>query len=220
MASTINPQFPAGSSDTYTPDRLIAGVNIGQVTDAGVIVTGQNLTRGALLGKITLATPSIPAVVGTGNGLMSAISLGAKGQVGSYVVKMTGATAFTVTDPNGDSLPAAAALGAYTDAQINFTITAGGTAFIAGDTFTIVVAAGSGKFNLSLLAATDGSQVPYAVLAEDTNATSADKTATIYLTGEFNPNAMTFGTGHSATTAVTIAALRDVSIYLKTFIAG
>ena len=39
-------------------------------------------------------------------------------------MKMTSATAYTVTDPNGVLLPAAAALGAYTDAQINWTITA------------------------------------------------------------------------------------------------
>jgi hypothetical protein len=40
------------STETFTPDRLIAGC-CDCVTDSGTLVSGQNLTRGALLGKIT-----------------------------------------------------------------------------------------------------------------------------------------------------------------------
>lgn len=130
--ATFNPQVPGIVSETYSPDRLIAGMAIRIVTDAAVLVSGQNLTRGAVLGKIT-----------------------------------TG-----------------------------------------------------GKLTLSLTASSDGSQTPYAILAEDTNASAADKTCTVYLAGEFNPNVMTFGTGHSATTATTVAALRDGGIYLKSYISA
>lgn len=171
-------QIPLG--ETQRPaEFLVSSSNGHRGFDRGTLIAGQNLQAGAVLGQITLGTPATPVVVGTGTGLMSLVSLGAKAKIGSYAVKMTGATAFTVTDPNGDSLPAAAALGAYTDAQINFTITAGGTAFIAGDSFTIVVAAGSGKFTAYLPTALDGSGAPAGILYANTNATSTDVKGTI-----------------------------------------
>jgi hypothetical protein len=128
MVSTMNPQYPSASVDSYSPDRLIAGVNIGPVTDGGTLVSGQNLIRGALLGKITA----------------------------------------------------------------------------------------SGKLTLALSASSDGSQTPYAILAEDTNASAGDAACTIYTVGEFNPNAMTFGTGITAASAKD--TLRDAGIILKTYL--
>lgn len=147
--------------------------------DRGTLITGQNLKAGAVLGQITLTTPSVPTMVGTGNAVMSAITLGKQAKIGSYVVKMTGATAYTVTDPNGVTLTPAVALGAYTDAEINWTITAGGTPAVAGDSFTVVVAAGSGKFTAYLPTAVDGSGVVAGILLAPTNATSQDVKGTI-----------------------------------------
>ena len=74
----------------------------------------------------------------------------------------------------------------------------------------------SGKYTLSLSAAADGSQTPAAVLADDCNAASADTLCGIYQSGDFNSRALTFGTGHSATTLVTQQALRDGGIFLHT----
>lgn len=72
----------------------------------------------------------------------------------------------------------------------------------------------SGKYVVSTSAASDGSQNPVAVLAEDITVASADYTTVGYLSGEFNTAAMTFGTGHTA--ASVKAALRDLNIYLFT----
>lgn len=69
----------------------------------------------------------------------------------------------------------------------------------------------SGKFNVSLSAASDGSQTPNAICAEDL-VLAADGDAMVYISGDFNQNAMTFGTGHSA--ATTREGLRDLNIYL------
>lgn len=124
--ATHNPQIPGVSSETYTPDRLVAGHNIGLVTDGAVLVSGQNLPRGAVLGRITA----------------------------------------------------------------------------------------SGKLMLSAAGASDGSQTPYAILAEDTDASGGDKTCTVYVAGEFNAGALTFGAGHTA--ASVKDALRDAGIFLKT----
>jgi len=72
----------------------------------------------------------------------------------------------------------------------------------------------SKKYVKSLAASSDGSEVPTAILAEDKDATSEDKKVMIYLTGEYNDNKVTFGTGHSA--ASTRDGLRAKSIFLKT----
>lgn len=69
-----------------------------------------------------------------------------------------------------------------------------------------------GKCNLSLAAASDGSQTPYAILVEDVNATAGDKKGMAYIAGDFNANQVTFGTGHTA--ASVRDALAAKSIYL------
>lgn len=56
----------------------------------------------------------------------------------------------------------------------------------------------SGKYNLSLSAAGDGSQTPDLILAEDTDASGGDKEALAYEAGVFNVNALNIGTAHTA----------------------
>lgn len=70
-----------------------------------------------------------------------------------------------------------------------------------------------GKLTLSLSASSDGSQTPYAILADDVDATAGDKICGIYLSGEFDESQVVFGAGHTADSAR--AALRDANIYLK-----
>ena len=70
------------------------------------------------------------------------------------------------------------------------------------------------KYVKSASGASDGSQVPNAILAEAV-ATSAgvEAAATAYLSGEFNENAITLGTGHTLDSVR--EGLRDKNIYLK-----
>lgn len=98
-------------SAAFTPDKLIAG-EMPLVTRQITLITGQNLVRGAVLGKITA----------------------------------------------------------------------------------------SGKYNLSLSAAVDGSQTPDAILAETTDATAADKVTIAYFRGDFNETELTIGAAHTADT--------------------
>ena len=74
----------------------------------------------------------------------------------------------------------------------------------------------SGKFNLSLSAAGDGSQVPAAILAEDTDASGGDKVTVAYFGGVFDENALTYGTAH--TKASVREQLRDYGIKLQSSI--
>lgn len=61
----------------------------------------------------------------------------------------------------------------------------------------------SGKFNLSLAAAGDGSQSPDMVLAQDCNASGGDKEAIAYETAQVVGSALTLGASH------TIASIRE-----------
>lgn len=58
--------------------------------------------------------------------------------------------------------------------------------------------------------AVDGSKNPYGIIAEDVE---ADKPVVVYLTGEFNEAALTFGGADTADTHR--RALRDIGIFLK-----
>jgi|GEM_PF-297648 len=112
------------------------------------VLSGQNLAAGAVVGRVTkgVGGASVPTVVGTGNGTMSAVFAGPEIQKGNYVVKCIAIAAnggtFSVTNPAGRALPnAVMAAGSvtYRSREINFTITDGSTDFALNDTFTIVV---------------------------------------------------------------------------------
>jgi len=70
----------------------------------------------------------------------------------------------------------------------------------------------SGKLVESDTVSIDGSEVPYAVLTKDTDATAGDTKTLAYVAGIFNSNVMTFGGAHTA--ASTYDALRALSIFL------
>lgn len=116
--------------------------------DTVTVLSGQNLKAGEVIGKATraLAAAPIPAVVGTGNGTMTAIKPGPDAQTGSYVVKCITAAAnggtFSVTAPDGNALPNAAVGTAYKHSHIEFLLNDGSTDFILNDTFTVAVTAG------------------------------------------------------------------------------
>lgn len=208
-----NPFQPGIVQDAFIPDQLIAG-DLKVVTKTGTITGGAALKRGSLLGQVSIGAVGAATITGTGNGTITLASPGAKAKVGTYTVRMKSATTFDVINPNGVQLAEGFALGAYVDAEIAFTITAGGTAFVAGDTIAIPIAAGSGSYKLATAAATDGSQNPVALLIDDTDASGGDVLGGIYQMGEFNGNAVTLGAG--ITLAAATAALEANNIYLKT----
>jgi hypothetical protein len=200
----------------HNAEFLVSYANGHRSFERGTLISGQNLKAGAVVGQITMAT-SIPTIVGTGNATMTLLTLGLKAKLGSYVVKFLTATTYSVTDPSGNSLPSTTALGAYTNSQINWTITAGGTPAVAGDTFTVVVAAGSGKYTVYLPTAVDGSGVPAGVLYQNTNAASADVKGTFVVRGaEVNASELIWDatvTGGAITTG--IAGLAAIGIHAR-----
>jgi hypothetical protein len=206
-------------TSSYEPDNLIAG-EYPRATRANITITGgAALLRGALLGRvITPGAVTFAIDAGnTGNGVLSAQAAAAGCQIGAYRVVCIepGANVgtFAVFDPQGVEIGRFIVGGAAFNNQITFTIADGAADFVAGDAFTINVAAGAEKYKLSAAAAVDGSQIPVAVLAKDADASAGDVAGDIYLTGEFNKLAITFGVGHTAVS--TLWDLAQKNIYLR-----
>lgn len=161
------------------------GEEVNFVRDQITVVSGTVASVvGQVLGQITVGAITAAAKGGnTGVGTCTALTVGAKARLGAYTLTFLTATTFTVSDPNGVSLPNGIN-GAYADLQINFTITAGSPAFVAGDGFTITVAAGSGKYAQVTPAAVDGTQNASAILLTPFTATlSADLVAAAVVRG-------------------------------------
>ena len=137
-----------------------------KVTFNGAAAT---LQIGAVLGSY-IASPTITAgaVVGTGNGTVGTISATSTRflQLGVYTVKFLTATTFQVNDTFGALIGTGATGTAFSQNGLTFTITAGGTAFVAGDTIPLTVS-GTVKYKLVEATATDGSQIARVVMVGD-----------------------------------------------------
>lgn len=152
--------------------------------EAITILSGEGkLSAGTVLGKILYGAATAAAKSGgnTGNGTISAVTVigGSGAKTGVYKVRFTAATTWNLVDPDGFEV-GAGVTGTPNANDLAFTITAGGTPFVAGDGFDITVAAGSGKYVASpnaLTAGKEGAEIACAVLAYETDATSADATA-------------------------------------------
>lgn len=192
------------STDTLSNDGLFAGrapSSFRKVT----LLSGQNTVRGAVLGrKTTAGTIAGAAQAGnTGDGTIGTLSVGGRAMAGRYRVvciePAADAGKFSVEAPDGRNIGVATVAVAFAG-EINFTIADGAADFVAGDAFNIDVSALTQKYELSAIAATDGSETPDAILAEDCDASAADAECLIYEDGVFNQSQLTFGTGHTADT--------------------
>lgn len=203
---------------TYTHDNLLQGQWPYEGKNDCTILSGQDVVRGSILGKVTLgAATAVADESNTGDGAMGAITVGADAQVGDYILKIIAEAAnagtFQVVAPDGSSLGQGTVGEAFSNAQLSFTLADGAEDFDIDDFFTITVAEGSGKFKLCDKTATDGSADPYGVLINDVDASLADKeNVSIYVKGGFSEDAVTLADGTSASDVYD--ALRDKGIFL------
>lgn len=135
---------------------------------------------GAVLGKfIASPTGTAGATVGTGNGVMGAITVTSNKnlQLGTYTLRVITAAAnagdFVVTDPAGDVVGHGTVAVAFSQGGLAFTLADGATDFVVGDTIPIVVA-GTEKYKLVEATATDGSEIASAVYIADIGGNSGD----------------------------------------------
>lgn len=214
-----NPQVPGIAAEAYIPDQLVAG-QLQIVSQSATITGAAALLRGTILGQVTVGAAAAAVAGGgnTGNGVISVPVAGARAKVGTYTIRFTGALAYDVLNPFGVELQKGYAAGAYVDSELGFTFTAGGTPMIAGDTFTIAIAAGAGGYKKSVTTAVDGSQNAVAILADDADASGGDVVGGVYLMGEFNARAIIFDGSWSVATLTPV--LRALSIFLKTSVSA
>jgi hypothetical protein len=211
--------FLNGSADS---NLIKFGYSLHSTADETVVVTAKVIGTGG--NSLTLATSDATAfalsgatlsggTANTGNATVGSISNGVATKPGNYTAVCLTAITAQVYDPNGAELGVATFGAAFASPQINFTITAGGTPCIAGDTFNIAAAAGSGSYKLAVASATDGSQYPVAILADYAAAAAGDVNSGVYLMGEFNVNWITLDP--SIPVAAAKSALRLLGIFLK-----
>jgi len=190
-------------TEKFIPDKLFAGSVLGVPTGSGTLMKGQDLPRGAVLGRVLRALGEAAADAGNaGEGSIDDVALGRGSKVGTYVIECIAAgppAVFAVLDPDGHRLADAVAGVPYAG-QIAFEISPYGDPFDEGDRFTVEVEAGSEQLKQAPSRGTDGTEVLHGVLADDTDATVAATPCALYLGGEFNGHALTFAPGDTAET--------------------
>jgi Bacteriophage lambda head decoration protein D len=194
--------------------------------DSIVLIAGQNLLVGSVLGLITLAGATETHAGNTGNGAMTldvTTPVLAFAEAGIYRVVCTVAAVnggtFRVYAPRGRVLGDVAVAATFAN-WIKFVIADGSTDFIVGDTFLVTVAAGSGKATQLAPAALDGSQNAAGVLIEDVDAAtvSADKgTTMIARFAIVSDNGLVWPAGISAPNkAAAVSQLQAAGILVRT----
>lgn len=203
------------SSTSTTPKALVVpGIPV--LTGKYSLASG-TLLAGAVLGLVLNPTPVGAAAAGnTGNGTIGTLSIGAGVKVGVYQVicvePVTNLGTFEIEDPDGLIIGRAIVGSAFAGA-IGFTIADGATDFVAGDRFTVTVAAAAGKsVKLSAAAAADGSAIPVGVLLEDADASAAAVECLVIERADVMESALNYGVGHTADTVR--AALKAVGVTL------
>ena len=128
---------------------------------------------GAVLGSyIDTPVGTAGATVGTGNGVMGAITMTSNKNLvlGTYTLKIVKAAAnagdFVLRDPNGKVVGYGTVAVAFSQGGFAFTLADGSTDFAVGDQIPIVVT-GTEKYKLVEDTATDGTENPKVIVVGD-----------------------------------------------------
>lgn len=172
--------MPVATQPKQKTDVLFFAEDADYSVEEITLATGNDGEIGQVLGKVTKGTASASADAGnTGDGTIGAITVGAAAKVGDYRLTLiepaTNLGAFQVEDPDGINIGTGVVGTEFDQGGLTFTLSDGGTDFVAGDAFTITVAAGSEKYANLDFSATDGSNKVAGVLLTATDASSADK---------------------------------------------
>lgn len=220
-----------------SPSMLVTRDLGGLVTERATVAidaTNGILKRGTLLGKITkgaITGTKAPAGAGeeganTGKGTLTMDTdtpFHADHMFGAYTIKVTRAYvadgdgtagAYEVRNPAG-SLIGTGTIGDTFDNQIKFVLAEDVTdKFTITDAFTYTIAqpAGSGQLAIVDKDATNGTDVPFGILVNDVDVSTAAADADLYVRGEFNQNEIIVPNGDSV--ANYKEALKAINIYL------
>lgn len=198
-------------SETFTVDDLFSATQVQPLTaDKGNIASGQQLKRGCVLG-----------VDGTSTGSYKE-SLTFPDSDEDLTVKLADKTALTsglVVKKGSSTLTISTDYTVSKDAETGeVTITRVDSGALAKkDTIEVSYTANNREKNflkaVDSTASSAGYNVPYAVLGRDTDTTEGPKQAPIFLTGEFNSKALTFG--GTDTVSDHAAKAREIGLIFK-----
>lgn len=161
-------------------DILVWEEDRGKSRKEVTFLSGETISLGEVVGAVAISCPATGTAGGdnTGDGACASVTAGTKTKIGTYTLTCTAESAnagtFAVKDPDGFALPDATVGVAYSNANINFTLSDGAEDFDTGDIFTIAVAAGSGKYVEVDATAVDGSQNAAGIAIDDYDASTAD----------------------------------------------
>jgi len=188
----FNVTNPAGDRVGYAYASKRAGTGDGTITE---IKAGPRFNRaGPYLISCTVAathggTFSVTNPDGT---VIGTVTL--PGTTGTSATFWHEEISFKITDGATDFLTNfVATVYPFESEHLAFVIWDGSTDFIVTDYFSITVAITAGRVRLVNRENVDGSQYPYAVLADDCDASSAATRTVAYLKGEFDARALYFG---------------------------
>jgi hypothetical protein len=218
-ATTFNVTAPDGQTAPGTTGVAFSALGIGFTITAGgtAFVAGDTFTVTATQ---TVGNPTVVSAPGTntGNGTLGTLTAaGYAAKAGAYTVEFDDATHFVVADPTGQQVGHGTTGVAFSAGGLGFTITAGGTAFVPGDSFIVTVAAGSGFSKPWDPANVDGSQVATGILCFTKDVTSANKQATVVARlAEVNTSELIWPAGTSAAQIASgIAQLKAATILAR-----
>jgi hypothetical protein len=147
---------------------MVGDINDGQFSRGQIVLAAGSgvLTAGMVLGLQLVGATAVAAALGanTGNPTFSAITVSAPAVAGAYVLRMQDATHYVVETPTGVEIGHGVAGAAFAAGGLGFTLTAGATPAVAGDSFTITPAAGSGQYAPYDPTKSDGTEVACAIL--------------------------------------------------------
>jgi hypothetical protein len=175
-----------GALGSFSPDNSDGGSFPKATKSVNLKADAGALSRLEVLGKITKGAVT-QSYSGTGSGTLTLDATEPRlsgSKAGTYKVVMTSATAYKVIDPDGTVIGIEPALGAFAN-KIKFALAAGDSAFVAGDTFSVTIAAGSGYYAAYDSEAVDGTEKPLAILLEDKATSTAVQAAPVALTGQW-----------------------------------
>ena len=169
-------------------DNDLSSVILGNAEHRDELLTfagADDFVEGMLLARQEVDVAVVDTPAGTGNGTMvaSVVGVDVVPIAGSWVLECTFASTndgvWKLTDPNGnivaDNLTLRvgnALVTTFNEAGLTMAITEGGTDFVAGDTFTMVVVA-NGKMVPFAVGGVAGAGVPIAVLTYDVSKAGA-----------------------------------------------
>ncbi len=129
-AADLNPAVPPGGGAPVPQTGILASGAVG-------------FNGNGVLTATTAGTAAAPVFAGVGTGTMTGVAAEADSAAETITVTALDATHFSVVGSVSGPLGTATVGTPFVSGQLGFTINAGGTAFVAGDKFTVATTAGT-----------------------------------------------------------------------------